>query len=107
MLIAISAALTPLVECTVSTYIQELCTTGHGTKLVAPVPTTTHALTLDFYPLVLSTLTPVTTVTPAATTLDVTAFTTSTLVESVVREEHATDPFTRYIVLSFIPTYDW
>lgn len=103
MLVGISAALLPLVECTISTYIQELCTTGYGTRSVASVPSTTHALTFDFYPLVLSTLTPVKTVTPVATTVEATTFTTSTLVESVVREEQATNLSTRYTVVSFIP----
>lgn len=89
-MLGISAILLPSVDCTVSSYTQELCTTGYGTKSVASVPSTTHALSLEFYPVVLSTLTPVATVTPAATTVNATVFTTSTLIESVVRDEPPT-----------------
>ncbi|CAD6584893.1 MAG: hypothetical protein ASARMPREDX12_001780 [Alectoria sarmentosa] len=85
----ISAILLPSVDCTVSSYTQELCTTGYGTKSVASVPSTTHALSLEFYPLILSTLTPVATVTPAATTVNATVFTTSTLIESVVTDTYS------------------
>ena len=86
----ISAIILPSVDCTVSSYTQELCTTKYGTKSVASVPSTTHALSLEFYPVVLSTLTPVATVTPAATTVNATVFTTSTLIESVVRDKSPT-----------------
>ncbi|CAD6569850.1 MAG: hypothetical protein ASARMPRED_003287 [Alectoria sarmentosa] len=55
----------------------------------ASVPSTTHALSLEFYPVILSTLTPVATVTPAATTVNATVFTTSTLIESVVTDTYS------------------
>lgn len=89
ILFGISAAIVPLVECAASTYIQELCTTVYGTKSVNPVPSTTHALTLNFHPTLLTTIIPVNTITPAPTTVIATTFTTSTLVESVVRDEHS------------------
>lgn len=86
-LFSISTVILPSVNCTVSSYTQELCTTGYGTKSVASVPSTTHALSLVFHPVVLSTFTPVATVTPVAMTVNATVFTTSTLVESVVGDE--------------------
>lgn len=82
--VLIAGAIIPSALCALSSYTQEQCSTSLGSKQVNPVPSKTTALTLTFHPLVVSTSTPVKTVTPKPATLVTTVFVTTTTVDPVV-----------------------
>ncbi|KAL6715437.1 hypothetical protein ACLMJK_006398 [Lecanora helva] len=78
--------LLPLTHATASTKAYELCTTLHGNRPVRPVPSKTAELVLTFHPTVHSTSTPVTTVTPPATTISTTVYDTTITTVPVVTD---------------------
>ncbi|KAL9604764.1 MAG: hypothetical protein Q9219_000212 [cf. Caloplaca sp. 3 TL-2023] len=62
-----------------ATYAQQLCTTKAGTKSISPVPTTTYALTITLTKNVRYISTPLSTITPPATTTTVSTTTVETV----------------------------